>query len=123
MLTGHAPATATATNGQAADGRGTVNVGDGAGYALTPRGHELLGEWGVTAPASPVVRCCVDWTEQRHHVGGPLGRGLLERFTTLGWFERTRQSRALRLTDAGARGLRETLDADVPDLRSSVPGS
>jgi hypothetical protein len=50
------------------------------------------------------VRCCVDWSEQRHHVAGPLGRATLDRVTDLGWLRGSRRSRELRLTDAGRTG-------------------
>jgi DNA-binding transcriptional ArsR family regulator len=77
---------------------------DPVAYVLTDDGHTALGELGVAVPDGTVVRCCVDWSEQRHHVAGPLGRALLDRVTELGWLRGSRRSRELRLTDAGRTG-------------------
>lgn len=68
------------------------------------------------APAAPgrrpLLRFCVDWSEQRHHLGGGLGAALLAAFEGAEWIERRRGDRAVTLTAAGARAL-----ADVLDLR------
>jgi hypothetical protein len=59
------------------------------------------------------VRYCVDWSEQRHHLSGALGRGLLDRLLELDWIRRSDAGRAVRVTDAGAEGLRATFDIDA----------
>jgi hypothetical protein len=51
------------------------------------------------------VRHCVDWTEQRHHLSGAVGRALARRLFELRWIERLGQPRAVRVTPAGERGL------------------
>jgi DNA-binding transcriptional ArsR family regulator len=51
------------------------------------------------------ARPCLDWTERRHHLAGALGAALAARFFELGWVERTRESRAIRVTPAGRRRL------------------
>ena len=53
-------------------------------------------------------RACLDWSERRYHVAGLVGAELLRRLVELGWLARQRDSRALRLTPAGRRGLRDT---------------
>ncbi|WP_433801627.1 ArsR/SmtB family transcription factor [Actinomycetospora sp. CA-084318] len=80
-------------------------------YALTPAGRTALVALEVRVPdAGPVpVRCCVDWTEQRHHVAGPLGRALFTTMTDRGWVRPARRSRALTVTDAGRDALVGTL--------------
>ena len=55
------------------------------------------------------LRYCVDWSEQAHHLSGAVGRALAARLFELGWLERLPYPRAVRLTPAGERGLRETL--------------
>jgi DNA-binding transcriptional ArsR family regulator len=45
---------------------------DPVGYTVSEQGAATLAELGVTARPGTVVRCCVDWTEQRHHIAGPL---------------------------------------------------
>lgn len=83
-------------------------------YQLTEPGRRVLRQLGVAAPPAGVVRCCVDWTEQRHHVAGPLGRALLDGLTTAGWIRPASRSRALITTDRGKRGLREHLGLAWP---------
>jgi hypothetical protein len=48
----------------------------------------------------------VDWSEQRHHLAGALGARILSRAEELRWIERLPASRAVILTDIGARDLR-----------------
>jgi DNA-binding transcriptional ArsR family regulator len=53
------------------------------------------------------VACrCLDWTERRHHLAGPLGTRLFERCCELGWLTRTHKSRAVQLTRKGRNNLR-----------------
>src|SRR5579872_456402 len=52
---------------------------------------------------------CLDWTERRHHLAGPLGTRLFQRCCDLGWLSRSRQSRAVQLTRKGERKLRDHL--------------
>jgi hypothetical protein len=58
-------------------------------YRLTPRGETALGVIGVDLAAvparRPAVRYCLDWSEQRHHLAGPLGTALAGRLFALGW--------------------------------------
>jgi DNA-binding transcriptional ArsR family regulator len=83
-------------------------------YALTDGGEQLLRDLGVDPEAlrrggRPVVRYCLDWSEQRHHLAGSLGAALADRFLVLDWVRRSPQSRALTVTDAGRAGLRARL--------------
>jgi len=50
-------------------------------------------------------RCCLDWTERRQHLGGPLGVALTTGMIELGWLRRSRQHRALRPSPDGLRRL------------------
>ncbi len=85
-------------------------------YTLTPRGCEGLDGLGVALPALAgadaqglPLRYCVDWTEQRHHVSGAVGRALAQRLLELEWIKRLPRGRAVKVTDAGRAGLRERL--------------
>jgi DNA-binding transcriptional ArsR family regulator len=86
-------------------------------YRLGP-GGPLLEALGV-APGEiggrrPLLACCVDWSEQRHHLAGGLGAAVAEAMVGRGWIERTEASRAVRVLDAGVDGLRRVgVDADV----------
>jgi len=92
-------------------------VGDGAlapaagGYEVTSDGQARLAAWGVDVPAArrtrrAFARACLDVSERRPHLAGALGAVLCGRMLELGWFVRRRRGeRALRLTEAGRRGL------------------
>jgi DNA-binding transcriptional ArsR family regulator len=74
-------------------------------YALTAEGAHWADEFGVRIPPRRrAVGYCVDWTEQRHHVAGALGRGLRDRFLELDWVRRGEVNRALQITSRGRRG-------------------
>ena len=76
-------------------------------YELTGNGRDFLADAGVELPTGrrPLVRYCVDWTEQRHHLSGALGRALLDRFLSAGWVKRLPRGRALAVTDTGRAAL------------------
>jgi hypothetical protein len=91
--------------------RELVVLGDEAGE-VTPAGLDFLGKLGVDLAAARAKRrvfCrpCLDWTERRPHIGGAVGAALAQRCFELKWVERVRESRALRITPAGRRGLME----------------
>lgn len=79
----------------------------------------VLGELGVPAArlaeggGRPLLRFCLDWTEQRHHVAGRLGAQLLTAFGDAGWISRAPGNRAVRVTPAGENALRDRLGVDV----------
>jgi DNA-binding transcriptional ArsR family regulator len=91
--------------------RGLVILGDEAGE-VTPAGADFLTGLGVDLNAARTKRrlfCrpCLDWTERRPHIGGALGAALASRCFELRWLERMSGSRALTITPAGRRGLRD----------------
>ncbi len=80
-------------------------------YVVTPEGRARLQDLGIDcerlakgrrALATP----CLDWTEQRHHIGGALGAALLDQTCNLGWVARSRIPRLLRLTHKGEAELK-----------------
>ena len=89
-------------------------------YALTAPGQERLAHMGVALPPPSrggqiSLRYCVDWTEQRHHMSGVVGRALLARLLELGWVERDKRTRAVRVPAPGRRQLRSAFGAAVVD--------
>jgi DNA-binding transcriptional ArsR family regulator len=86
-------------------------------YHVTAAGEALLSDLGIDLDAvsgrRPLVRYCVDWSEQRHHLAGKLGVALADRFFELGWIHRLPAPRALRVTPEGEAGLYELLGLDV----------
>jgi DNA-binding transcriptional ArsR family regulator len=89
---------------------------DAAGYVVTQEGVATLARLGVHARPGEVARCCLDWTEQRDHIAGPLGRSLLTCLLDLGWLAGDQTSRALRLTDAGRTHLPGRLGVRLPEV-------
>ena len=81
--------------------------GNDVRYELTEPGRDFLAEIGVEIPTGkrPLVRYCVDWTEQRHHLSGGLGRAVLDHFLSAGWVKRVPRGRALTVTDDGRSAL------------------
>ncbi len=64
----------------------------------------------------PVLRVCMDGSEQEHHVAGVLGAALLESFLSTGWLVRTPGERALCVTAAGRRDLRAHLPIELDGI-------
>ncbi|HEY7295900.1 MAG TPA: winged helix-turn-helix domain-containing protein [Dehalococcoidia bacterium] len=90
---------------------GLIVRGDG-GVALSDCGRMALAGFGIDLAAwkpgrRPLLRPCLDWTERRHHLAGPLAAALAHRLIELRWIEPRPSSRAVRLTPAGRAGLRE----------------
>jgi DNA-binding transcriptional ArsR family regulator len=86
-------------------------------YELGPHADRLFGRLGVDldgllsrpASARPLLKFCVDWSEQRHHLAGALGAALLTRTEEAGWLVRRRSGRAVDVTEGGRRALRDVL--------------
>ena len=78
---------------------------DGGVVAPGPRFPAFLDEIGVelqhTGRARPVVRLCLDWTERRHHISGPVATAILQESLQQEWLKRRRGSRALTITGQG----------------------
>lgn len=108
--------------------RGLVDGGDGAfhaaaarrdrlsapghdvDYRLTDSGARWLTDFGVDleplrAGRRPLIRYCMDWSEQRHHLAGALGAALAAQVAARGWIERAPRGRAVRITPSGHDGL------------------
>ncbi|ASS67794.1 MULTISPECIES: helix-turn-helix domain-containing protein [unclassified Paenibacillus] len=86
----------------------------GPDYALAEAGREKLLELGVAVDAPSgqrrhYARKCLDWSERRHHLAGSLGAAIASRLLELEWLERIPGGRAVRVTEAGRRGLAESL--------------
>ena len=90
-------------------------VAGGDGYLLTSDGEALLGGLGVPVAAARqsrrhFARPCLDFTERRPHLAGALGAAVCGRLMDLRWLVRPAGGgRALKLTDAGRRGLADSL--------------
>ncbi len=71
---------------------------------LTALGRDWFSDIAGSAPLGRrdcIARMCLDWTERRHHLGGPLGSLLLNSLCDRKWMVRMREPRAVRLTVTG----------------------
>jgi hypothetical protein len=81
---------------------------------LTKRGLAFATDFGLDIehrPGSrrPLCKTCLDWSERRYHLGGRFGAALASRMLEKRWLQRENGGRALIITKAGLRGLREEL--------------
>jgi len=78
-------------------------------YIPAVEGINALLSRGVAIPApkggKPIAFSCTDWTERRPHLGGALGRSIVESLAVAGYIERTPGSRAVALLDGFERWL------------------
>lgn len=89
-------------------------------YQLGPAAEPVLAALGVDLPqllqderSRPLLRFCVDWTEQRHHLAGRLGAALLRALCEQDALTRVAGRRTIRVTDQGAGLLHQHLGIDV----------
>ncbi|MGC7094627.1 ArsR/SmtB family transcription factor [Amycolatopsis lurida] len=76
--------------------------GRGNQYRLTATGAAALGAHGIAdhlLSTTRPVRYCVDWTEQAHHLAGPLGRAITDRLFDLGAISRGTVPRSVVIGD------------------------
>lgn len=66
------------------------------------------------------IRACVDWTERRPHISGPLGADLLQALLASGALRRRAEPRVLDLTPAGRDLLMRVFGLDFTDLRRKL---
>ncbi|MCR9139267.1 MAG: ArsR family transcriptional regulator [Alphaproteobacteria bacterium] len=86
-------------------------------------GNRFFSDIGLPIPSAspahdPVVKLCLDWTERRHHISGPLATQLMQHAIRAGWLERRRNSRALTITERGY----ETFDRIFGVNREMIEG-
>jgi len=84
-------------------------------YRLTDLGTAWCRQLGVNIHSS--ARACLDWTERRPHIGGPLGTALFSRLSELSWIVKNPNSRAVRVTHLGVRELEQQLGITVAAVR------
>ena len=86
---------------------------DGRGYRLTAKGTRTLRALGIEATGrrgQAPARRCLDWTERRPHVAGPVGTALAELALARGWVRRLRGTRALLVTPSGRTQLQRVFN-------------
>jgi DNA-binding transcriptional ArsR family regulator len=84
---------------------------DGDDLTLTPVGRTAFTAFGIDLttlehPRRALCRQCLDWSERKSHLGGPLGVAVLTRVLAKGWAVRQSGSRILAFTQRGETALR-----------------
>ena len=74
-------------------------------WGLTGSGEDLLATWGMEKPLHIRGEACMDSTERRFHLGGPLGIALTQALFDRTWIARIERTRAVKLTEAGREAL------------------
>ena len=93
---------------QALENRGLVRAGEGKRLEVTVAGEpwfaQVLGieTARLASGGHGVARRCLDWTERRYHIAGPLGTALLHRLRELGWV--TQAADGTRAVELSRRG-------------------
>jgi hypothetical protein len=77
---------------------------------VTDGGRRFLATFGADLTSRQKGRrifCkpCLDWSERRYHLAGWVGAEICRCCADLGWIERERDTRVVRLTPAGRAGL------------------
>jgi DNA-binding transcriptional ArsR family regulator len=90
-------------------------------WRLTPEGSRWFAELGLPPRILERpehlrggVKPCLDWTERRYHLAGPIGVAFFHRLVELKWIADIRRSRAMRLTSTGAVELERRLGLTIP---------
>lgn len=86
---------------------------DADGCHLSDGGREGLQTLGL--PLHSPGRSCMDWSERRPHLAGPLGRFLAEALLERRWLQRDPKSRALWVTPLGRSQLDLVFGLQLPE--------
>lgn len=74
-------------------------------YEVTGPGAAGLTQWGVVLPShgtkQRLLYGCVDWSERREHLAGPVAVAILDAAVDRGWLRRRADSREVQLTPRG----------------------
>jgi DNA-binding transcriptional ArsR family regulator len=100
----------------ALENRGWLVRGEGKRYEFgKEEGRKWFARQGVNFQTIKpgrygVARQCLDWTERRPHLAGPIGAQLFKCWCELGWLERDNcHARLVKVTALGQRSLRQEL--------------
>jgi DNA-binding transcriptional ArsR family regulator len=110
---------------QALQARGFISAAVDKEFDVTPDGMGWFLTMGLDVAALKptrrgLARQCLDWTERRHHLAGPLGVELMSRLCAIGWVRRSKSSRAVQVTPKGWAGLKEQLGVDERTVQAGV---
>jgi len=88
------------------------------GYRVSKDGQKFFAGIGIDIDSVMLqrrsfARSCLDWSERRPHLAGALGAALGTSCFEIGWVEPLKDSRAVAITAAGRRGLRDSFGIEI----------
>jgi hypothetical protein len=83
-------------------------VADGEAMVVTSAGIKFFSNFGIEieqfkSSRRPMCRCCLDWSERRNHLAGPIAEAMLTKMTNSKWLKRDGTSRALLFTSVSRK--------------------
>jgi len=101
---------------------------DEDGFRLCAGARPVLLQIGVDtnrifSHPSAHVRSCLDWSQRRPHIAGPLGTALLKVLLGSGALRRCGEPRILKLTSEGGEMLRRAFNMDLTPIDTPVSSS
>lgn len=66
--------------------------------SLTDAGRVFFEEIGVSSPEALNLKLCMDWSERRFHLAGPLGSEICAAFLRQGWIIKSDKNRSVILS-------------------------
>jgi DNA-binding transcriptional ArsR family regulator len=89
-----------------------------AGFTVTPEGVRFFATLAIDVRRicsgdRPFVKTCIDWTQRRQHISGPLGAGLLDALLEREYLHRSSKDRAVRVTESGRAAMQALFMRDV----------
>lgn len=76
------------------------------GFGLTETGEQwVVHELGIALPATQGRQAyrCMDWSERKDHLAGPLAKALLDCYLERRWLTADKSSRSIKVTPEGER--------------------
>jgi DNA-binding transcriptional ArsR family regulator len=101
--------------------RGWIEL-SGRAYVVTDEGIARFAELGIEVRGlrrgpRGLGYTCLDWSERRHHMAGPLATEIVKLAFAWDWVRRVGGTRAVVVTPAGRRELRRLLDLRLGEAR------
>jgi DNA-binding transcriptional ArsR family regulator len=96
-----------------------------SGFAVTEEGVAFFHGVGIDVIAilrvdRPFAKTCIDWTQRRQHLSGPLGKALLRRMLDDSWVQHGTERRSLDVTPYGWERLHTHFAIDSRAIEASA---
>lgn len=78
--------------------------------SITKEGAKFFRRIGIKMPESLNGKLCMDWSERRFHLAGPLGSEICSAFLRQGWIIKSDKNRSIHLSAFSPEWLRDIYD-------------